>query len=162
MFLREEELPGIDALLIRGVEVHAGALHLAVEELVAGGLIPRELRACLQPDGRLVIQTAVVQPRSLRAQVGGRLRARGVLAGMAGGVCTVVDEGEGVVFPDVVVRPQPEIVRMATAAHHLVVLDEVRLVRGLLPVARLLVGGVEALAVVVRVKKVERESSTII
>ena len=66
------------------------------------------------------------------------------------------------VFPDVVVRPQPEIVRMATAAHHLVVLDEVRLVRGLLPVARLLVGGVEALAVVVRVKKVERESSTII
>ena len=51
---------------------------------------------------------------------------------------------------------------MVAVAHHLVVLDEVRLVRGLQPVARFLVAGVVVLAVGVRVKKVEREFSTII
>ena len=162
MLLREVELPGVDAMQVRGVEVHPLAFHLAVKQLGARRAIPRELRSCAQADGRAVVQPAVVQPRSTTAEVLRRLRARGVLADVAGVVTPVVSKGKTVVFPYLIVRAEAEAVRMVAVACHLVVLNEVRLVRRLLPVACLLVGGVVVLAVGVRVKEVEREFSTII
>ena len=76
-----------------------------------------------------------------------------MLPDVTGMVAPVVDEGQIVVFPKLIVRAQAEAVRMVSAACLLMILYQIRLVLRLLPVARLLVGGVKILAVSVRVKK---------
>ena len=67
MFLRKEELPGIDALSVFGIEVEGIITHATVQQLIARCVVPCELHACLQSDGCLIVQTAVVQPRGLSA-----------------------------------------------------------------------------------------------
>ena len=140
MLLREEELPGIDALAVFGIEVEGIIAHAAVQQLVARSVVPRELRARLQSDGRPVVQTAVVQPRGLAAHAFGRLCARRVLAGVTGGIGTVVDEAQRMVLGQRVVRTQAEAVGVAAGAHLLVVVDEMRRAVGLLPEAGRLPG----------------------
>ena len=162
MFLREEELPGVDALPVFGIEVEDIIAHAAVQQLVARSVVPRELRARIQSKRCLIIQTAVVQPRGLATHAFGRLRTRRVLSGVTGGIGTVVDEAQRMVLGQRVVRAQAEAVSMAAAAHLLVVVDEMRRAIGLLPVAGFLVGGAEAFAMSVRVKKVGREFPTVI
>ena len=141
MLLREEELPGIDALAVFGIEVEGIIAHAAVQQLVARSVVPRELRARLQSDGRPVVQAAVVQPRSLAAHAFGRLCARRVLAGVTGGIGTVVDKAQRMVLGQRVVRAQAETVGVAAGAHLLVVIDEMRRTVGLLPEAGRLPGG---------------------
>lgn len=141
MLLREEELPGIDALAVFGIEVEGIIAHAAVQQLVARSIVPRELRARLQSDGRPVVQAAVVQPRGLAAHAFGRLCARRVLAGVTGGIGTVVDKAQRMVLGQRVVRAQAETVGVAAGAHLLVVIDEMRRAVGLLPEAGRLPGG---------------------
>lgn len=141
MLLREEELPGIDALAVFGIEVEGIIAHAAVQQLIARSVVPRELRARLQSDGRPVVQAAVVQPRGLAAHAFGRLCTRRVLAGMTGGIGTVVDKAQRMVLGQRVVRAQAEAVGMAAGAHLLVVIDEMRRAVGLLPEAGRLPGG---------------------
>lgn len=141
MLLREEELPGIDALAVFGIEVEGIIAHAAVQQLVARSVVPRELRARLQSDGRPVVQAAVVQPRGLAAHAFGRLCARRVLAGVTGGIGTVVDKAQRMVLGQRVVRAQAEAVGVAAGAHLLVVIDEMRRTVGLLPEAGRLPGG---------------------
>ena len=140
MLLREEELPGIDALAVFGIEVEGIIAHAAVQQLVARSVVPRELRARLQSDGRPVVQAAVVQPRGLTAHAFGRLCARRVLAGVTGGIGTVVDKAQRMVLGQRVVRAQAEAVGVAAGAHLLVVVDEMRRTVGLLPEAGRLPG----------------------
>lgn len=141
MLLREEELPGIDALAVFGIEVEGIIAHAAVQQLIARSVVPRELRARLQSDGRPIIQAAVVQPRGLAAHAFGRLCARRVLAGVTGGIGTVVDKAQRMVLGQRVVRAQAETVGVAAGAHLLVVIDEMRRAVGLLPEAGRLPGG---------------------
>lgn len=141
MLLREEELPGIDALAVFGIEVEGIIAHAAVQQLVARSVVPRELRARLQSDGRPIIQAAVVQPRGLAAHAFGRLCARRVLAGVTGGIGTVVDKAQRMVLGQRVVCAQAETVGVAAGAHLLVVIDEMRRAVGLLPEAGRLPGG---------------------
>lgn len=141
ILLREEELPGIDALAVFGIEVEGIIAHAAVQQLVARSIVPRELRARLQSDGRPVVQAAVVQPRGLAAHAFGRLCTRRVLAGVTGGIGTVVDETQRMVLGQRVVRAQAEAVGVAAGAHLLVVVDEMRRAVGLLPEAGRLPGG---------------------
>lgn len=140
MFLRKEELPGIDALPVFGIEVEGIIAHAAVQQLVARSVVPRELRARLQSDGRPVVQAAVVQPRGLAAHAFGRLCTRRVLAGVTRRIGTVVDETQRMVLGQRVVRAQAEAVGVAAGAHLLVVVDEMRRTVGLLPEAGRLPG----------------------
>ena len=162
MFLCKEELPGVDALAVFGIEVKSIIAHAAMQQLIARCVVPRELRTRLQSERCLIIQTAVVQPRGLFAQALGRLCARRVLQGVTGGIGTVVDKAQRMVLGQRVVRAQAEAVGMAAGAHLLVVVDEMRRAVGLLPVAGFLVGGTETFAMSVRVKKVGREFLTVI
>lgn len=141
MLLREEELPGIDALAVFGIEVEGIIAHAAVQQLVARSVVPRELRARLQSDGRPVVQAAVVQPRGLAAHAFGRLCTRRVLAGVTRRIGAVVDEAQRMVLGQRVVRTQAEAVGVAAGAHLLVVVDEMRRTVGLLPEAGRLPGG---------------------
>ena len=162
MFLCKEELPGVDALAVFGIEVKSIIAHAAMQQLIARCVVPRELRTRLQSERCLIIQTAVVQPRGLFAQAFGRLCTSRVLSGVTGGIGTVIDEAQQVVLSQCVVCAQAEAVGVAAGTHLFVVVDEMRRAVGLLPVAGFLVGGTEAFAMSVRVKKVGRELLTII
>ena len=83
----------------------------------------------------------------------GHLRARHALPVVGGGIATVIDETQLMVLGDIIVRPYPEAMGMATATAHLICCHGVN--RAVCQsVHSLFVGSRVALAMAVRVKKI--------
>ena len=162
MFLRHVELPGVDALRVFGVKVHTRSVHFADKTLAARRMIPRKLRARLQPERRLIVQLSVVQPRFLIAQRRRRLCACGILVIMAGVVTSIINKIQGMIFGELVTGAEAERMRMVPSVPPLVVPDRISLTLRLLPVARLFVGRMVALTVRMRIKEIRRKLSSVI
>ena len=120
MFLSQKELPTVDALAIFGIEVECLLLHLAVQQLAGRRAVVGQLRTCLQTEWSAVVQAAVVQPVGAAAEGRGELRACNGHPVVVGGISAVIDQTQPMLFGDVIVRPEPEVMDMAPSTAHLV------------------------------------------